>query len=242
MEKEAETQQAVPPKGDTGSEEEKTFTQTEVDALLAPEVEKRKDAERASTKHSERVKGLEASQADIQSLRQEMTENMQLLAGLAAEGRSPESAGELEPDERGAYIKKAQAQIAANAAKREQVEYNRKADEQWARVQKLGLTPEDDTYDDILDLLERGKLDRATRKIDKLEPKTKEPDEKRPLTEEQEEEIARKVAERKGSLATDTGGPSGGGKKGLTVEDVKKMSPEEQVARSDEIAKLPLSL
>ena len=79
---------AVPSSEDTG---DKTYTQAEVDALVNPEVEKRKDAERASTKHGERAKALEADLASRASDK----DFQRAMLSVLAQGRG-ESEEELE--------------------------------------------------------------------------------------------------------------------------------------------------
>ena len=225
MAKEQESKEtAAPPSGDTG---DKTYSKTEVDALVATETEKRKEAERASTKHSERVKALETSQgnwqSDIQNLRTELTQGMQLMAGLAVDGRPPEDAETLTPGEKGDAIKRTQALIADNETKRKQTEYNNKANALWTRAQNLGLPLDSDEIDDIQDLLERGRFDRAERKTSKLESARKEAPPKETDEDRQSaaETRAMEIVKEKfpDALLTETGGPSASS---LSARDAKQ--------------------
>lgn len=238
-------EKAVPSSEDTG---DKTYTQTEVDALRADDVEKRKDAERASSKHGERVKTLEASQgnwqSDIQTLRTEMQQNVQLLTGIALDSKSPDS--ELDPNEQGAYIKKAQEAIAKTAkdaeVKRQDTEDRRIGEQYQKEVEDLGLTTKDKTYREIYQYVRERNFQFADAVIAEVktakanEPKGSEEDKEKAI-----EEAARKMLEDSGQLKAPISTPSGS-TGGLTIEEVKKMSPEEQAARASEIAEMPLSM
>lgn len=225
---------AESPTGDTG-EQEKAYTQADVDALLAPEIEKRKVAERASSMHGEKVKQLEASQgdwqSDIQTLRQEMTQNMQLMAALASEGRPPEDTEGLSPTEKGDYLKKAQALIAQNEAKRTEQAYFRKCDAIYARAEKL-YGDDIDALHNIRNLIRSRDLDLAEKKIARAEAKLGE-EGKPPESEEERqkaiEEEARRQLEEKGLLKTDISGPSGASKRSFTAAEIGEMSYQEWV-------------
>jgi len=101
------------------------------------------------------------------------------------------------------------------ATRRQQEEYNQRADTQWGRLEGLGITKEDDVYWDVLQWLSQGQLERAEIKLNKLEAaKNKEQVEppkaeaKSELTQEQKDEIVREYLEKQGALVTDIEGPS----------------------------------
>lgn len=177
-----------------------------------------------------RVKQLEGSQGDwqseIQTLRQDMTQNMQLMAAMAYEGRPPEAAEDLSTVEKGDALKRTQAFIvqetAKNEAKRKEQDYFRKADAIYARAEKL-YGDDVDTLHSIRNLIRAKDLDLAEKKIDKAEAKmTEEPTEsKEPegTFEKRLEEEKRKWAEEEGLLTTETGGPSASS---MSAQEAKK--------------------
>jgi len=92
---------------------------------------------------------------------------------------------------------------------------------------------------------QHGDFSFANKKADSLigKPKKQTKAEKEESEEDKQkrwvEEGKRQALEGGGVLNIPAGGPSGGGGK-LTIEQIKKMSPEERFARAEEIAKIPL--
>jgi len=119
------------------------------------------------------------------------------------------------------------------------------------RVEVLGLGEDDLDYWEIKGWVEKGEYKPAELKLRKLE-KEKKPVETDKSKETEEDRVKKLVKEgidaglkvemdKRGMLNSDNNLPSGAGGK-LTIEQVKKMSPEERANRASEIAKLPLSL
>lgn len=216
VKKEEPEKTAAPPTGDTGEQEER-LTRAEADALVT---EKTKGLERAVSEKAEQIQRLEASrgdwQSEIQTLRQDMTQNMQLMAAMAYEGRPPEAAEDLSSTERGDALKKTQAFIAQEAAKteakRKEQDYFRKADAIYAKAEKL-YGDDIDALHNIRNLIRNRDLDLAEKKIAKAETKVVEPEVKESEEDKRKaiDEAARKMLEDTGQLKTDTGGPSAGG-------------------------------
>lgn len=233
VEKKEPEKTAEPPTGDTGEQEER-LTRAEADVLVT---EKTKGLERAVSEKAEEIRKLEASrgdwQSDIQTLRQEMTENMQLMAAMAYEGRPPEDAEGLSTAEKGDALKRTQAFIAQNEAKRKEQDYFRKADAIYARAEKL-YGDDIDTLHNIRNLIRSRDFDLAEKKIAKAEanlseeekPKESEEDRQKTL----DEGVLAKLKQDYPDLyKTDTGGPSAGGKRSFTAEQIGEMSYKEWV-------------
>lgn len=232
-----EKEKAVPSSEDTG---DKTYTQTEVDALRADDVEKRKDAERASTKHGEKVKTLEANLADRESDK----DFQRAMLSVLAQGRG-ESEEELEssvkanqPD----LLKQFDEREKAKEVKRQDTEDRRIGEQYQKEVEDLGLTTKDKTYREIYQYVRERNFQFADAVIAEVKTaKAKEPKGSEEDKEKAIEEAARKMLEDSGQLKAPISTPSGS-TGGLTIEEVKKMSPEEQAARASEIAEMPLSM
>lgn len=87
---------------------------------------------------------------------------------------------------------------------------NKAKDDLANKIKEANLNPEDEMFDDVWDAWDLsnaldGKFERAERKLSRILKNVKPPEKK----EEDEEEIARKVLEKKGLLKSETGGPSG---------------------------------
>lgn len=106
-----------------------------------------------------------------------------------------------------------------------------------------GEDPDDEQFDRTWDAFKLAKVDgdfsdahkRVDRILDKVKPKEKET--KGELTDDEKEEIARSYLEKKGSLKSDTGGPSAGGGHTFTREQIAGMSIEEFESLKPEIDK-----
>jgi len=236
VKKEESEKTAESPTGDTEEQEER-LTRAEADALVT---EKTKGLERAISEKAEEIRRLEASQgnwqSEVQTLRQEMTQNMQLMAALAAEGRLPEDAEGLSSTERGDYHKKAQALIAQNEAKRKEQEYFRKADAIYAKAEKL-YGDDVDALHNIRNLIRARDLDLAEKKIAKVaevaEPKGSEEERQKTI----EEGVLAKLKQDYPDLyKTDTGGPSAG-TGAMNLEEFSKLSPEERLKALPKVRK-----
>ncbi len=134
-------------------------------------------------------------------------------------------------------------------AKRQLAEANTIVQGFRTRVEDLKLDPLSDDYLDIKDFAESGKYARAEARLKKLEGQkqvtTKEPEKKVETPEQMrariKAEVTKEILIERGELKSETGRPSGGTGK-LTVEAIRKMSPQELVANAKEIAKMPLTL
>lgn len=121
------------------------------------------------------------------------------------------------------------------------------------RTEAAGLTEEDVDYWHIKRWVENGEYKPAELLLKKLEKEKKPVETKTEVKGETEDEKVERISEAKaeekllakmakrGMVDTDNSEPSGA-TKSLTIEQVKKMSPDERLARASEIAKLPLSL
>jgi len=234
------------PEGEALEAQTKTYTHTqeEFDTAIAQtkeeELRKYQGIQRTIAKKDERIKQLEeqappslkGSEILLDEMRARQTEygepnpRIALLEAQITKERQEEA--------RQKYVQWQQREI----------KKHREAFDQ--RIKKAGLDPTDERLEDYLDAFEdaedTGNFGRAERKLDRILGKVSPTKETDKPTEDEDEERALKLLKAKGyNLETDDGGPSGGGGK-LTAEQVRKMSPDERAARSEEIARMPLGL
>jgi len=171
-----------------------------------------------------------------------LEENQRLLVAMLSEK------GYVEPDEKKTdYLKKFDEIVAERKTRAKQDDFVNKVKEYQSRTDALGLDPNSDEYLEIRDLALEGKFERAERKLAKLETKEVKPEVKEgKLDLEKEkarirEEVRKEILKERGELNVETGQPSGSNK-GLSVEAIRKMTPEEIVKNAKEIAKLPLTI
>lgn len=240
---------------ETSTEEVKTPTAEEVEQLrselqgkIDQMEENWKNAQRLVSKRDEENKRLRDEAADREADREL---NKALIGALAEQRGEPE--GEFADD-----VKRRQPDLVKiyqeQEIKREQArrkrhydELSEKIDSYRKEVEGLGLTEKDEEYNIIRAFAQTEQWEKADAMIGKVKKAKAEVKSDTPKETEEErierlaEEKARKKLEEKGLLEAETGQPAGVGK-GLTLEQVKKMSPEERAERASEIAKLPLGL
>jgi len=102
-------------------------------------------------------------------------------------------------------------------------------------VEELGLKPTDEDYDVIESLARTGKWDKADKKIEALKAKPQETPEKKETEDEMVNKRLKEELEKRGLLTSETGEPSAAG--GITMEEFRKLPPEERVKRLPEIRK-----
>jgi len=166
-----------------------------------------KNEQRISSKKETELQTL---RAELDGLRADRELSQSLLAIVAAQKGQPE-------DELGEEIRTKKPDLLAQYnTLRTRQEAQRKVSTYQRRVEALGLSPNDENYLDVRDLVIEGKYDRAEIRLKKLEAVKEEPP-KEKIVEETLEERAEKLAEAKylkrlekeGLLETDTGSPAG---------------------------------
>ena len=197
-----------------GSEAVKTFTQAEVDALKSG-LDRRVSE---LTKELQSKKGSdEAWRSELTKLREDVTQQVQLMAALVAEGRSPDEAreeiGDMTPKAKTDALKRVQ-QFQVEQEQKRQVEESRKVGESIrTRVEALGLKPTDKAYRDIWRDVRDGFAEAAEAELTELEIKKNETV-KQPMESDEVkfakrlEQEKQKWMEEKGLLTSETGGPS----------------------------------
>ncbi len=241
----------------------KTNTQDEVSVL-------REQIKQIQANHEKAYKGLQRTLNEkdrkLKELETNFTPNLNQVSNLKAAIDVLADESNLEPTRLQKLIQ-LRAQLAEEERKAHwdaQVhKQQQKSNEEWEKLrQKItdaGLDPEDDALEDVVYAFEvardatgnfetaHKRLDRVLNKVKKAEEskkteESKKVEEKKPETEAQiRERIEREVLEKHGLLDKEKVAPTGSSR-GLTYEAIKKMSPEELVANSKEIAKLPLTL
>ena len=166
-----------------------------------------KNEQRISSKKETELQTL---RAELDGLRADRELSQSLLAIVAAQKGQPE-------DELGEEIRTKKPDLLAQYnTLRTRQEAQRKVSTYQRRVEALGLSPNDENYLDVRDLVIEGKYDRAEIRLKKLEAIKEEPP-KEKIVETEEERFAKKLEseklkwmEERGELVTDTGSPAGG--------------------------------
>jgi chromosome segregation ATPase len=114
--------------------------------------------------------------------------------------------------------------------------YNEQADTIFAKAKEV-FKDDDDSLERVELLLKTGDIERARKRVEKVEEKkstdTKSQESEEVKFQKRLEEEKRKWQEESGLLVSDAGKPAGKG--GLTLEQIKKMSKDELAARSKEV-------
>lgn len=252
MGKGEKVEQAVVEESQAGTEiqeeaQAKTYTQEELDAAKA-EIKTDADKQyqgiqRVVSQKDQKIKELEAkpTQPSIGGDDTVLEFLLQDRKSKAAE------LGETDP-----MIAKLEAELAERKQKQSQgaqLRWQEQVTQQQGekfdqQIKEAGLDPSDERLDDFHDAFEDakedGKFGKAERKLDRILGKIKPSESKGKETEEDTfakrlEEEKRKWMEEHGLLATETGGPSAGGQRSFTAEEIRTMSYKDFKANKEAI-------
>src|SRR3990167_1999708 len=152
-------------------EQPKTYPAEEYEKLLRD----KQGLEKAVSEKAEQVRRLEVSrndwQGELKSMREDVTQQIQLFAALQAEGRPTEEIDELSPKEKGDYLKKIKMMQAEQQAKRQQEELWQLSEQYRKRAEAIGLTRKDKIYRDIFRDFRDGFHSEADEQLTELEAK-----------------------------------------------------------------------
>lgn len=210
----------------------KTYTQQELDVLVA----------RAKQEEEDKYKGFQrvvsAREKEIETLKQKVAQPSR--ASKATEVILEELKARQAEE---GIVNPRIAQLEAEIAREKQLEWQTQVTQQYEarfnqRIKDAGLDPNDETLEDFRDALEDAKEDgrfgKAERKLDKILTTIKPPEPKEKVTETEEDKFSKRLEEAKrqwmeeqGLLKTETGGPSASSGKVILMEDIKGMSPDE---------------
>ena len=208
--------------------EEPIPTVESVQAELQQALDKATQAEDKATKLESSYKGLQNTvnekdrklkeQIDLQTRLDNFEDKLKILAVAQSMGRPEESLEGMSDKEKQDLLskfddidKRYKETVKETEGKRQQTEYQEKADVIWNRAEKLGLTDEDDDYWFIWDALAKdGNLRKAEVTVSKLEQiKQVKPLANQETEEELEARLEKKFMEKHGLLITDPAIPSG---------------------------------
>ena len=239
-EKEAEV--VEPTEVKPSPEEELVTLRSQFDELQTKVTEAQEEAkahQRTASKKAEEAQEYKNTKETLQALSDRVEVLTAMQADLLDRGESEE-----EPRKKSAdYLKRLDDLKTGREKEQEkstQQVYMEKAQEADKLAKGAGLDMEfSPELEMALLWFQTGNADKGLLKVKEVIGKLK--PEKKETEEEREARIERKILEKHGLLTPEISTPAGAGRV-LTIEDVKKMSPEEKRERSAEIAKLPLSL
>ncbi len=242
-------------------------TQAVTEAVAKDPIIQRLEQELASAKGelsgrdrriSEQAKELQRTKDltnDIASLKASIDDRFELLASAVETklGVTGDELDEVIPKEtRKSITADIKARIAEDKVKASEREAQKILVPIQQRVEALGLKPDDDDYIAIYSLavtMNPRSIALAEKKLAEMEAKKETPKVPEEPKESEEvrinrlaEEKAKEMFKARGLNIDESNAPRGNTPRELTVEDVKKMSPEERRARRSEIAKLPLTI
>jgi len=194
-----------------------------------------KSAQGVSKKQAQELEELRGKYSEAVSSR----DTYQALIGLVSQqtGRSEEDIAEEVQAKKPDLVKAAKDIVQEQELKRRQSEFKTKFDSYGPKVAELGLKPTDKAFKRILALASVGDWETADEEIEALKTQepVKEPEEKKETEEEKVQKLLKEELERRGLLTPEGGEPSAAG--GITMDDFRKLSPEERVKRLPEIRK-----